>query len=220
MIGLTSRHRQQLPNVVHHALHARPDRCKPRQSQQIQRRRSETSHDACAISLVAMGIFMQLGVADPVPTLNAPPVSRQSQQGFWACAEAGEKEVFGVEGLAVAGSCGGNLNNPACAEPGLTDVLRCLFRSQRPGDVPAMTDLLIHCNKRDLAYPLELMLNLAMQRALIGFNGQEEVGSLLLELLKNGFWVCRASAWMSSPWRSNSPRSFLSTARSWFSPVA
>jgi hypothetical protein len=32
-----------------------------------------------------------------------------------------------------------------------------------------------------------LMLNLAMQRALIGFNGQEEVGSLLLELLKNGF---------------------------------
>jgi hypothetical protein len=38
--------------------------------------------------------------------------------------------------------------------------------------------------------------------------------------LKNGFWVCRASAWIRTPWRSSSPRSFLSTARSWFSPVA
>jgi len=45
-----------------------------------------------------------------------------------------------------------------------------------------MTDLLIHCNKRDLAFPLELMLHLAMQSPLIGFHGQEEVGPLLLEL--------------------------------------
>ena len=89
----------------------------------LQRHRSETSHDPSAIPSVAMGVLMELGVADPVPTLNAPPVSRQSQQGFWACAEAGEKEVFRVERLAVAGSCGGDLNDPACAEPLLaTDV--------------------------------------------------------------------------------------------------
>ena len=47
-----------------------------------------------------------------------------------------------VEGFAVAGSCGGDLNDPACAEPGLTDVLGRFFRSQRPGDVTTMTDLL------------------------------------------------------------------------------
>ena len=193
---------------------------KPRQSQQVQRRCSENSHDPSAIVSVAMGVLMELGVADPVPSLDAPTVSHQLQQAFRACAEAGEKEVGGTEGLAVAGSCGGNLNNPACAEPGLTDVLGRFFRSQHPGDVTAMTDLLIHGKKRDLAFPLELTLNLAIQGSLVSLDRQEEVGALLLELLKNAFWVCRASAWMSSPWRSNSPRSFLSTARSWFSPVA
>jgi hypothetical protein len=39
-----------------------------------------------------------------------------------------------------------------------------------------------------------LALDLAMQGSLVGFHGQEEVGPLLLELLKNGFWVWRASA--------------------------
>ncbi|MFO8238121.1 MAG: hypothetical protein R6U00_07720, partial [Prochlorococcaceae cyanobacterium] len=46
------------------------------------------------------------------------------------------------------------------------------------------------------------------------------VGPLLLEELNNGFWVCRASAWISTPPRSSSPINCLSTARSWFSPVA
>jgi hypothetical protein len=41
---------------------------------------------------------------------------------------------------------------------------------------------------------LELALDLAMQRLLVGFDGQEEVGPLLLELPKNGRWVCKASA--------------------------
>jgi hypothetical protein len=48
--------------------------------------------------------------------------------------------------------------------------------------------------KRDLAFPLELALDLAMQRLLVGFHRQQEVGPLLLELPKNGFWVCKASA--------------------------
>jgi hypothetical protein len=78
-----------------------------------------------------MGVLMELGVAEPVPALNAPTVSHQSQQCFWGCAEAGEKEMFGVERLAVAGSCGGDLNDPACAEPGFTDEVRSLFRSIR-----------------------------------------------------------------------------------------
>jgi hypothetical protein len=51
-------------------------------------------------------------------------------------------------------------------------------------------------------------------------NAQEEVGPLLGELLKTGFWVWRASAWISTPSRSSSPSSCRSTARSWFVPVA
>jgi hypothetical protein len=83
-----------------------------------------------------------------------------------------------------------------------------------------VADQVIRCQKRDLAFPLELALDLAMQGPLVGLYRQQEVGALLLELSKNGFWVCKASAWISKPSRSSSPSSFLSTARSWFSPVA
>ena len=130
-----------------------------------------------------MGILMQLGVADPVPTLNAPAVSHQSQQGFWGCAEAGETEVFGLEWLAVAAACCHDFNDPARAEPLLADVVWRLFGSQRPGDVSTMADLVIRCQERDLAFSFELTQDLAMQRPLVGLllrrslrlDGQEEV---------------------------------------------
>ena len=126
----------------------------------------------------------------------------------------------GTEGLAVTGASGADLHDPAGADPGLADVLGGLLGPQRPGDVAAVADLVIRCQERDLALSLELAADLAVQRLLVGLDGQEEVGSLLLELSKKGFWVCKASAWTSTPSRSSSPRSCRSTARSWFSPVA
>jgi len=83
-----------------------------------------------------------------------------------------------------------------------------------------MTDLVINCHKWDVALSLELALDLALQRLLIAFYRQQEVGPLLLELPKNGRWVWRASAWMRTPSKSISPSNCRSTARSWFSPVA
>jgi hypothetical protein len=83
-----------------------------------------------------------------------------------------------------------------------------------------MTNLVIRCHKGDVTLSLELRSELAVQRLLVGFHCQQEVGPLLLEELKNGFWVWSASAWISTPSRSSSPSSCLSTARSWFSPVA
>ena len=79
---------------------------------------------------------------------------------------------------------------------------------------PAVADLVIRCHKRDLALSLELAADLAVQRLLVGFNRQEEVGPLLLELPKNGRWVWSASAWINTPSRSSSPSSCRSTARS------
>jgi hypothetical protein len=55
-----------------------------------------------------------------------------------------------------------------------------------------MSELMIRCLKRDLAFPLELSLDLAMQGPLVGLDRQQEVGALLLQLLKSGFWACRA----------------------------
>jgi hypothetical protein len=91
-----------------------------------------------------------------------------------------------------------------------------------------MADLVIRCQERDLALSLELAEDLAMERPLVGsplggrlrLHRQQEVGPLLLELPKNGLWVCRASAWISTSSRSSSPGSLRRTARSWFSPVA
>jgi hypothetical protein len=92
-----------------------------------------------------------------------------------------------------------------------------LFCPQRSGDAAAVADLVIACHEGDVALSLKLAADLAMQRLLVAFYGQQEVGSLLLELVKNSFWVWSASAWISSPPRSNSPSNCLSTARSWFS---
>ena len=57
-----------------------------------------------------------------------------------------------------------------------------------------MADLVTHCHKRDVTLSFELALDLAMQALLVALDGQEEVGPLLLELPKNGRWVCKASA--------------------------
>jgi hypothetical protein len=35
-----------------------------------------------------MPVLVELRVADPVPAFDAPALPDQSQQGFWACAQA------------------------------------------------------------------------------------------------------------------------------------
>ena len=52
-----------------------------------------------------------------------------------------------------------------------------------------MAFLVINCHKVDVALSLNLAADLAMQRLLVAFDHQQEVSSLLLELVKNGFWV-------------------------------
>jgi hypothetical protein len=139
-------------------------------------------------------VLMELGVADPVPALNAPTVPYQLQQCFWRGAQAGEEQMGGVKGFTVAPAAGRDFHDPAGANPVLTDVLWGPFGAQRPVDVAAVANLVIGCHKRDLALALELRSDLAVQRLLIGLDCQEEVGPLLLELPKNGRWVWSASA--------------------------
>ena len=61
-----------------------------------------------------------------------------------------------------------------------------MVSAQRQGVVAAVADLMILCQERDLAFPLELAADLAVQRLLVPLNGQKEVGAQLLELPKNG----------------------------------
>ena len=115
-----------------------------------------------------MGVLLQLGVADPVPALNAPAGSHLLQQCFWCGAQAGEKQVRGLKRHAVAAPGGADLHDPAGADLGLADVIRRLFCPQAPGDVAAVADLVIRCHERDPALPLELAADLAAQRLLVG----------------------------------------------------
>ena len=83
-----------------------------------------------------------------------------------------------------------------------------------------MLVVLSPCRERDVPFSLELALNLSMQGLLVGFDGQEQVGALLLAPLKNGRVVCRASAWISTPSISSMDSSSLRAARSLDSPVS
>jgi len=95
-------------------------------------------------------------VSGSSPALNAPALTNQLQQGFWGGAQAAEEQVGGTEGLAATGASASYLHEPAGADPGISDVLWCLFRQQRPDDVAAVADLVIRCHERDLALSLEL----------------------------------------------------------------
>ncbi len=82
------------------------------------------------------------------------------------------------------------------------------YGPKHPGDVEAVTDLVINSQGRDLALDLEQGAHLADQCQLVGL--------LNLELPKNGFWVCGASPWTNRTSRFSSPSNFLSIANSWF----
>jgi hypothetical protein len=106
---------------------------------------------------------MELGIADPVPALNAPAVPHQLQQRIWRGAQAGQKQVLRLKGLALAAAGGPNIHDPTAADPGLTNVLWGLFGPQRPGDVATVADFVIDCQERDLALSQELTADLAVE---------------------------------------------------------
>ena len=118
----------------------------------------------------------------------------------------------GLERLALTGAAGDQFNHPGRPWPGRLDGLWGLFGPHRPGDLTAVADLVMRCGERDLTLSLELPADLPLEGLLVAFDAQEEVGPLLRELLKNALCVWRASAWINTPSRSSSPRSFLSSA--------
>ena len=78
------------------------------------------------------------------------------QQGLWGGAQAGKKQLGGLKRFAVSGAGSGHFHDPAGSHPAVAGVLRCLLCTERPGDNPAMADLLIRCHNWDHALSLEL----------------------------------------------------------------
>jgi hypothetical protein len=151
-----------------------------------------------------------------MPLFKARTVPYPLQQAIGVGAQAGvtprgsldeTSQMCRLTWLVIAAADGGHFDDPAGADLGLGDVLWCLVGAQRLGECTALADLVIACHKRDLAFSMDLAADLAAEGLLVCLNRQEEVGSLLLELTKKGFWVCSASAWISTPSRFSALRS-------------
>ena len=71
-----------------------------------------------------------------------------------------------LERLAVTGARGDHFRNPAGAMPDGLDVLRRFFRSEIPGDVSPMADLVIRCHERDVSLSKQLTGDLAVESLL------------------------------------------------------
>jgi hypothetical protein len=82
------------------------------------------------------------------------------QQGFWLGAQAGEKHVGSLKVPAVMGAAGRDFHDPAGADPAFTDGHRSPFSAQRPGDVTAVANLVICCQKGDMPLSLEMAMDL------------------------------------------------------------
>jgi hypothetical protein len=93
-------------------------------------------------------------------------------------------------------------------------VIRGFLSPQFPMSVTPVTFLLSRCGERDVALSLELATDLPMERGLVRFDSQGDVGALLEAPVKNACVVWSASAWMSFPSRSIVLSSSLSAARS------
>ena len=139
-VRLSPSHRHQRPVGVH----PRTDRPKPFGPQQVQCCRLETGQCTGTVAPVAMGVLLQLGVADRVPALQAPAAPHQSQHAFWCGGQAGVAPIGALDdptaGVSPGRACppwclrGVYLDDPAGADPGRSDGLRRLSDPQRPGD--------------------------------------------------------------------------------------
>ena len=117
-----------------------------------------------------MVVLKELGVKYPVPALDNPALSDQSEQRCWGRAQAGDEAVGGIERLAITGARCDHFRNPAGAVTVGLDVTRRNFRPQSPADVTAMADLVIRCNEREMALSKQLIGSLAVDTPLVGLD--------------------------------------------------
>jgi len=78
---------------------------------------------AQAITKVAVGILMELGVEDPMPALNFPGIYRVLLQGFWDSARAGEEQVSRPDQLVLNSASCHDFHSPA--DPVSEIMVRC-----------------------------------------------------------------------------------------------
>ena len=156
-----------------------------------------------------MGTLAELHVADPVPyVLNTKALPDHSQQCFWCCSQAIDKQVLAELPFAFArGRVGDHLDDTGEVRPVRLEVLVSFLCHRHPDSVTTMALLEILCHKWHVTCSLKLAGHLTTQGALVVLNRQARVGSLGVDAVfyagvapsKNACVVCSASAWMPPP---------------------
>ena len=111
------------------------------QREQVQGQSAQRGQHRCTGAAIAVAIFMELGVAEPVPAFNAPAVPHQLQQSSGRGAQAREKEVLLEGGLAVTLAADDQFDDPAASRPGADNELGRLFGPEGPSGISSVTSL-------------------------------------------------------------------------------
>jgi len=146
---------------MHNRLHTCTDLTKSRQRQQVLRCRSHCGHRPNTVGPVALAIFIELCVTDPLPVLIAPAVSHKLQHGFWCGTHATVEQVGRPKCSGIPDLDNSHLHNPESADPNLKNVLPYLLCPQRLDHVLFVADLVMSCPKRDMTLSLHLDVDLA-----------------------------------------------------------
>lgn len=145
------------------------ERTESDQPQQVERRGPQAGQNSATVAPVAVVVFPQLGITDQVPALLSPALPNQPQQRFWCGAEACDDPVKRPERRAVAGAGGDHRHDPAAPLLAHLDARWSLLGPQHLGHVTGMTDLVIRCQERDVAFSQELTGDLPVETAPIPF---------------------------------------------------
>jgi len=116
--------------------------------------------------------------------------------------------MFGPPGLGA----GDHPHDLGAAWPVGLAVLWRLLGAELPACMVTLILLDIRCCERGLALSLELAADLAVETLLVGFDGQQEVGSLLQAPAKNACVVCSELVRIRTPLTSSVLSSSLSAA--------
>ena len=199
------------------------DRPEAIQPQGVHGQAPERGHDLDAVGLaVAVRVFLELGVAGPVPgVLDQPTVTHVTQQSFCAGKQtrvapiaALSKDVLTslVGWLAIADALATHGDHRGAARPVLHYPHRSRHGPQRPGDVPAVFALALAGLQRCLPAVGQAILDHLKTLVAAVFHRDQEVGATLFEVEKKGRFACNASACTSSPSSSTRSSSWRSAA--------
>ena len=185
------------------------DRPEPIETQSIHGEAPERGHDLNAVDFaVAVRVLPELRVAGPVPgVLNAPAISHMPQQSVGASTQTRDVETDFVDALPASPALAAHRDDHGAAGPVLFNPCWGVHGKECPSNVSAMSAFTLACLVGDRRAVGQVLPDHLKPLVATVLDGNQEVGSALLEVEKKGRFACNASACTNSPLSSIRSRS-------------